>query len=98
MDEATASLDNKTDALIQQMVHSSFMNVTVLTIAHRLHTIMDSDRILVLENGRIVEFGTPESLLSRKESVFYGMVMKDEEGERVGGSICEVSRRSFHSN
>ena len=74
MDEATASIDNVTDALIQEMIRSSFGNVTVLTIAHRLNTIIDNDRILVLSKGEAVEFDTPASLLSRKDSMFHSMV------------------------
>jgi ATP-binding cassette subfamily C (CFTR/MRP) protein 1 len=82
MDEATASIDNTTDALIQEMVRSSFGNATVLTIAHRLNTIMDSDRILVLDKGEVVEFDTPKILLSRKDSLFYGMVEESRASKR----------------
>ena len=63
----TASIDNTTDALIQTMIRKNFGNATVLTIAHRLNTIMDSDRVLVLDDGRIVEFDTPEALLAKKK-------------------------------
>jgi ATP-binding cassette subfamily C (CFTR/MRP) protein 4 len=65
MDEATASIDNTTDALIQTMVRESFADATVLTIAHRLNTIMDSDRVLVLDDGRIAEFDSPHVLLEK---------------------------------
>ena len=79
MDEATASIDNTTDALIQKMIRENFADATVLTIAHRLNTIMDSDRVLVLDDGRVVEFDTPEALLSRKDGYFKSMVDKSQE-------------------
>ncbi len=63
LDEATSNVDTASDALIQETVRAAFADCTVLTIAHRLHSIMDSDRILVLEGGRVKEFDTPENLL-----------------------------------
>ena len=63
LDEATASIDNATDAAVQLRIRQEFQDATVLTIAHRLHTIMDSDRVLVLEHGRVKEFDTPKALL-----------------------------------
>lgn len=76
MDEATASIDNETDAVIQKMIRENFQDATVLTIAHRLNTIMDSDRILVLDDGRIAELDTPENLLAKEEGHFKAMVQK----------------------
>ena len=70
------SIDNTTDAAIQEMIRSNFKNATVLTIAHRLNTILDSDRILVLDDGRIAEFDTPDNLLKMQNGVFKGMVDK----------------------
>lgn len=64
LDEATAAVDLETDHLIQTTIRNEFSHCTVLTIAHRLHTIMDSDKIMVLDNGKIVEYGSPEELLS----------------------------------
>jgi len=63
LDEATSNVDTASDALIQDTVRAAFADCTVLTIAHRLHSILDSDRILVLEDGRVKEFDTPENLL-----------------------------------
>ncbi|XP_012946646.1 multidrug resistance-associated protein 1 [Aplysia californica] len=74
LDEATAAVDLETDELIQQTIRHCFKECTVLTVAHRLNTIMDYDRIIVLDAGRISEFDTVEKLLENKESVFYSMV------------------------
>ena len=63
MDEATANVDPKTDELIQKTVKEKFAHCTILTIAHRLRTVMDSDRILVINQGKVEEFDTPENLL-----------------------------------
>lgn len=73
LDEATAAVDLETDDLIQQTIHSEFRECTILTIAHRINTIMDYSRIMVLDNGKICEFDTPESLLQNKDSLFYSM-------------------------
>jgi len=74
MDEATASVDVDTDALVQKMVRKSFKDCTVLTIAHRIDTVLDSDRILVMNDGQVAEFDTPAALLSQKSSMFYDLV------------------------
>lgn len=73
LDEATAAVDLETDDLIQKTIRSEFKDCTVLTIAHRLNTIMDSDRVIVLDKGNIVEFESPEHLLSNRQTIFYGM-------------------------
>lgn len=73
LDEATAAIDMETDELIQNTIRSEFDDCTILTIAHRLNTIMDSDRIIVLDQGIIAEFDSPATLLSNKNSIFYGM-------------------------
>lgn len=79
MDEATASIDNETDANIQRMIRENFKDATVLTIAHRLNTIMDSDRVLVLDDGHIAELDTPENLLAKESGHFKAMVEKSRE-------------------
>lgn len=73
LDEATAAIDIETDELIQKTIRTQFDNCTILTIAHRLNTIMDSDRIIVLDQGMIAEFDSPQNLLANSESLFYGM-------------------------
>ena len=70
LDEATAAVDLQTDSLIQSTVRSEFAQCTILTIAHRINTILDSDRILVLEQGRIAEFAPPKELLEDPKSRF----------------------------
>merc|ERR1711916_402737 len=74
MDEATSSTDSATDAMIQEVVRSHFAHSTVLIIAHRLDTIIDCDRILVLDAGKVGEFDTPAALLSNENSHFRDMV------------------------
>ncbi|XP_014108087.1 PREDICTED: multidrug resistance-associated protein 1-like isoform X1 [Pseudopodoces humilis] len=73
LDEATAAVDLETDVQIQSMLRTEFRDSTVLTIAHRVNTILDCDRILVLENGRIAEFDTPEHLIAQK-GLFYRLM------------------------
>ena len=73
LDEATAAVDNATDAIIQKMVKEKLKDCTLLTIAHRLHTIVDSDKIMVLDNGLLVEEDTPNNLISKWDGVFSGM-------------------------
>lgn len=65
LDEATASVDGETDAFIQKMLRTRFKDTTLLTIAHRLHTIMDYELILVMDAGHAVEFGSPRELLEQ---------------------------------
>ncbi|KAL6101831.1 abcc2 [Pungitius sinensis] len=72
LDEATAAVDLETDDLIQNTIRKEFSHCTVLTIAHRLHSIMDSSRVMVLDAGRIVEFDSPSNLL-QKRGYFYAM-------------------------
>uniref|UniRef100_A0A8C7NCB7 Canalicular multispecific organic anion transporter 2-like n=1 Tax=Oncorhynchus kisutch TaxID=8019 RepID=A0A8C7NCB7_ONCKI len=72
LDEATAAIDLETDDLIQSTIRTQFEDCTVFTIAHRLNTIMDYTRVLVLDKGQIAEFDTPTNLLFRR-GIFYGM-------------------------
>lgn len=74
LDEATAAVDVRTDALIQKTIREEFKSCTMLIIAHRLNTIIDCDRILLLEAGRVLEYNSPEELLSNEKSSFSKMV------------------------
>jgi ATP-binding cassette, subfamily C (CFTR/MRP), member 1 len=80
LDEATASVDMMNDQQVQLAIRSSLEECTVLTIAHRLHTVMDSDRIMVLDNGRVCEFDTPRALLGRTDGVLHSMWKEQSRG------------------
>jgi len=67
-------LISRTDALIQTTIRTKFRTCTVLTIAHRLNTVMDSDKVLVMDKGKVVEFDHPYNLLQNNEGVFFKMV------------------------
>uniref|UniRef100_A0A671FZU3 ATP-binding cassette sub-family C member 5 n=1 Tax=Rhinolophus ferrumequinum TaxID=59479 RepID=A0A671FZU3_RHIFE len=85
LDEATAAMDTETDLLIQETVREAFADCTMLTIAHRLHTVLGSDRIMVLAQGQVVEFDTPSVLLSNDSSRFYAMFAATENKIAVKG-------------
>lgn len=87
MDEATSAVDMDTDAIVQQSIRTELKDCTLLVIAHKLSTVADMDLILVLDEGKVVESGTPRELWERGE-VFAGMVRKSGEvgvGEILGG-------------
>ncbi|KAH9503693.1 Multidrug resistance-associated protein 1, partial [Bulinus truncatus] len=73
LDEATAAVDMETDELIQETIRTEFSDCTILTIAHRLNTVLDYDRILVLDQGEIREYDSPQTLLQNQQSMFYSM-------------------------
>ncbi|XP_049801233.1 probable multidrug resistance-associated protein lethal(2)03659 isoform X2 [Schistocerca nitens] len=95
LDEATANVDPVTDSLIQQTVHERFTDCTVLTIAHRLHTIIDSDKVLVMYNGNLKEFDHPHILLSDKNSIFHSMV--EEAGKVVSEELKNIAEESYRN-
>ncbi|KMQ91166.1 putative multidrug resistance-associated, lethal 03659-like isoform x5 protein, partial [Lasius niger] len=90
LDEATANIDPYTDSLIQQTVRTKFINCTVFTIAHRLNTIMDSDRIFVIDAGRLVECDHPYILLQRK-GYFYKMVQQT--GSVMAENLIDIATK-----
>ncbi|KAG0343296.1 hypothetical protein BG000_000015 [Podila horticola] len=73
LDEATAAIDLETDALVQKIIRQKFCDCTILTIAHRINTVMDSNRIMVLDQGQVAEFDTPANLLADPRSIFYSL-------------------------
>eukprot|EP01125_Pyxidicula_operculata_P021279 TRINITY_DN812_c2_g1_i1.p1 TRINITY_DN812_c2_g1~~TRINITY_DN812_c2_g1_i1.p1 ORF type:complete len:1539 (-),score=311.37 TRINITY_DN812_c2_g1_i1:20-4636(-) len=83
MDEATASIDFETDMLIQKTIRTEFKHATVLTIAHRINTILDSNRVLVLDQGKIVEFDAPQKLIQNQSSIFASLVKESEEQTKM---------------
>ena len=76
MDEATASIDYQTEEIIQKAINELLKKSTILTIAHRIKTIINCDRIITLDNGSIVDFDTPKKLLENKQGLFYELYNK----------------------
>ncbi|RZC37765.1 ABC tran and/or MMR HSR1 domain containing protein [Asbolus verrucosus] len=93
MDEATANVDPTTDALIQATIRRNFKDCTVLTIAHRLNTIMDSDKVLVMDAGQAVEFDHPHQLLQNEEGYFSKMLKQT--GPTLENQLRQVAREDF---
>ncbi|KJA20178.1 hypothetical protein HYPSUDRAFT_204055 [Hypholoma sublateritium FD-334 SS-4] len=84
LDEATSAIDYKTDAIIQRTLRTQLAkDVTVVTVAHRLQTIMDSDKIMVLDNGRIAEFGKPADLLQNEKGMLRALVNESTDKEKL---------------
>ena len=99
MDEATASVDMDSDALIQRTVRDAFSQCTTLTIAHRLNTIMDSDKVAFLDKGELVEYGEPEELLQNKLGKFSALVAgsgskRNEDFLRGLATAASIHRRN----
>uniref|UniRef100_A0A1I8JE23 ABC-type glutathione-S-conjugate transporter n=1 Tax=Macrostomum lignano TaxID=282301 RepID=A0A1I8JE23_9PLAT len=90
LDEATAAVDLETDSLIMATVRQQFADSTVIIIAHRLATIMDSDRVMVLDSGRVREFAPPRDLLAKQDSYFH--FLAKEAGLLPGTSAIRVSK------
>ncbi|XP_056156902.1 ATP-binding cassette sub-family C member 4-like [Lampris incognitus] len=95
IDEATANVDPRTDELIQQTIRQKFRECTVLTIAHRLNTIIDSDRILVLDAGQIHAYDEPYTLLQDQDGIFYKMVQHT--GKQEAAALLEAAKRAYET-
>ena len=76
LDEATSSVDAETDKLIQETIRNVFKDNTILTIAHRIDTILDYDKILIMDKGNVLEYDKPKSLLDNKQSKFYQIIQE----------------------
>ena len=79
LDEATSSVDQKTEDIITNAVDTMFKESTVITIAHRINTVKKCDKIVVMENGKICEFDSPENLIKNENSKFYSLYYKNIE-------------------
>ncbi|XP_061617286.1 ATP-binding cassette sub-family C member 9 isoform X1 [Phyllopteryx taeniolatus] len=77
MDEATASIDMATENILQKVVMTAFADRTVVTIAHRVHTILTADQVIVMKRGNILEYGKPETLLEQEDGMFASFVKAD---------------------
>ncbi|QNQ01193.1 YALIA101S02e12046g1_1 [Yarrowia lipolytica] len=91
LDEATAAVDVETDKILQQTIRTEFKEKTILTIAHRLNTILDSDRIIVLSAGQVEEFDTPQNLLKNHDSLFYKLCERGGfvDGDEIKYTVAE---------
>ncbi|XP_011701753.1 PREDICTED: multidrug resistance-associated protein 4-like [Wasmannia auropunctata] len=97
LDEATANIDSRTDALIQDTIRKNFKECTVITIAHRLNTIIDSDRIIVMDNGSIVEFDCPYELLHDKPNGYFSQ-MVEKTGIQMAQSLLQQAKKACEKN
>ncbi|KAG2378904.1 hypothetical protein C9374_008052 [Naegleria lovaniensis] len=86
-DESTAFVDHKSDALVQKIIREEFKDSTIITVAHRLDTIIDSDAIAVMRNGEIIEYGKPTELLENPQSQFTKLV--NETGHKYASHLIE---------
>jgi len=90
LDEATSAIDFKTDSIIQRSIRRELKDVTLITIAHRLQTIMDADRIMVLETGYLKEYDTPRNLLRMPNSLFRSLVNESGDRDELYAMVDEI--------
>ncbi|XP_055326164.1 probable multidrug resistance-associated protein lethal(2)03659 [Sitodiplosis mosellana] len=93
LDEATANVDSETDRLIQDTIRNKFGDCTVITIAHRLHTVMDSDKVLVMDAGEIMEFDHPFELIQKPDGIFKRLL--DQTGSSMVTALTLVAKESY---
>jgi len=98
MDEATSSIDFATDSLVQRTIRDEFSNSLLITIAHRIRTIIDYDRLVVLDQGRVVEFDTPLNLIQKEGGVFRGMCLKSGTYEELLASAQAKQPQTGYSD
>lgn len=91
LDEATASVDYETDSLIQKTINTEFSQCTVLTIAHRLHTVISADKILVMDGGSMVEFDHPHQLLKNENGYLTKLV------KETSSTLADLAKESFEN-
>ena len=95
MDEATSAVDQETDEAIQEAIREHFAEATMLTIAHRLETIADYDKIVVMDHGSVAEVGSPHELL-QQDGYFKGLI--DELGPEKRAEFLDIARRRAGKN
>ncbi|XP_053212596.1 ATP-binding cassette sub-family C member 4-like isoform X1 [Panonychus citri] len=95
LDEATANMDHQTDSLIQETIRKEFKDCTVLTVAHRLNTIIDMDKIILLDAGQLIEYGEPYLLLKDENSHFKSLVSKT--GPSYAKMLFTIAEKSYRS-
>ncbi|KAF0687503.1 hypothetical protein As57867_020707, partial [Aphanomyces stellatus] len=88
MDEATAAIDHETDQNLQRVIRTEFASSTVLTIAHRLDTVLDADRILVFDQGRLEQCDAPNALLEQGSGIFFDLCSE-------GGYLDRIATNSL---
>ena len=96
LDEATANVDPRTDQLIQQTIRTEFAHCTVLTIAHRLNTIIDYDKVMVLDAGTLAQFDTPYNLIKCEEGIFYELF--DNLNQDVKNELRIIAQKAAKTN
>ncbi|KAJ3346518.1 hypothetical protein GGF32_007687, partial [Allomyces javanicus] len=90
LDECSSNIDVAKDRILQQTIRREFADCTILTIAHRIDTILDNDRVLVLDQGQVAEFDTPRNLLRDRTSMFYGLAAKSLGEEKLESLVRDM--------
>ncbi|XP_015788147.1 multidrug resistance-associated protein 4-like isoform X1 [Tetranychus urticae] len=93
LDEATSNMDHQTDTLIQETIRAEFKDCTVLTVAHRLNTIIDMDKILLIDAGQVLEYGEPYLLLKQETGHFKSLVSKT--GSSYSNMLFKAAQKSY---